>query len=464
MKFFQGNFLGNSNKIKNIYIQGEYTYGNGLFGRCKNSTIKDLTVSGIVTGDGSNSCGGISATMSKSNIYNCTSLVNISSINIARVGGIAGNGLSSNFYNCEFKGTIDSKKASNVGGIVGDGSWATIKGCINKGNLRLVNDEEKTEGRFQAITELSGIVGNGRYTNIESCINYGNLSSTNVLYVGGIIGEFYDDKYGDSKIISCCNEGQINCNGNILYVGGVAANLTYDILDKCFNNGSIRVDNTEANDLLCIGGILGCSNTETIVCNSYNTAEITAQINGILAIGGIVGNQNKGAVICCYNKGEIKGTSQNTIYIGGAIGNISTGKSIGLYNTGRITVLDGNTGTVRLGGIIGICKDLPTANNTYNFGKIVVPTNSSNIGGTIGGRTNTTVTDFYYENGVYSGTLYDAGFAQGADKIDKTAMVSRINIAANAFNTENAETLGVSAGTWIIDETKNDGYPILDWQ
>ena len=107
---------------------------------------------------------------------------------------------------------------------------------------------------------------------------------------------------------------------------------------------------------------------------------------------------------------------------------------------------------------------MQSLSNAYNFGRIVVPAHSANIGGTVGTNTNSTITDFYYENGVYSGSLYDSSIATGVDTIDKAAMVTRMNTAVGTFNTENAETLGVSASMWRIDANKNDGYPILGWQ
>ena len=351
---------------------------------------------------------------------------------------------------------------------------STIKKCDNRANISITKNPQTTNNLTRySIETIAGICADislsGDYQcKIEECNNFGQISSDSMLVTGGIVGCFSNAGEKYLTIKDCNNYGKILGNGSIAMAGGIIAHGHKTNIENCGNYGQINVNNNAYNDPLYLGGIAGYSNGNLNVYNSFNNGEIIAKSKGDLSVGGIYGREHTGYAACIYNRGDIKGSSKNSsIKLSGVIGFAISAYNTCLYNTGTLTVMDDNTGSINVGGVIANCYNMQDANNAYNFGRIVVPSHSNSIGGTFGTRTNsnnTSITDFYYENGVYSGSLYDSSVATGVDTIDKTAMESRMNTAVAAFNTNYAETAGVTAKTWSIDTNKNNGYPILNEQ
>lgn len=230
---FGGNFNGNGNEIKNIYIN---CIGNaGLFAE---------TVASCV-------------------------IINL---------GITG----------------DIKGTQNVGGIIGyipkEGRNIVIKKCYNKSNIYNSNNRTGV-----VLYGTGGIIGySDADTLIEDCYNLSNVESisTNSKYgyvgVGGILGKTH---YGNVIINNCYNEGTII--GNDCKVGGitgVSGNIynSYNIgkiikgsgiigfggsIYNCYNLGSTD-----------LSGINGGNYASTIkVYNVYTTGNIT---NKPITLGG----------------------------------------------------------------------------------------------------------------------------------------------------------------------------------
>ena len=70
---FKGNFNGNGNKIKNIYILNNKNIG--FFGYISNATIKNVTIQGDIKSDGS--VAGIAFSAVSSYIYNCCNQIDV---------------------------------------------------------------------------------------------------------------------------------------------------------------------------------------------------------------------------------------------------------------------------------------------------------------------------------------------------------------------------------------------------
>lgn len=142
---FSGNFDGNGNSIRNIYINIESDAGLfGIFSTADAGIIKDLTITGDIISNGSNA-GSICATVipgsgsgKTGRITNCKNYTNVISGNNTdgKVGGIIGNAYTNttilNSYNeQEIVGT------SYVGGIVGYCQTnPKICNCYNLGNVK----------------------------------------------------------------------------------------------------------------------------------------------------------------------------------------------------------------------------------------------------------------------------------------------------------------------------------------
>ena len=179
---FSAVFDGNGHKISGLYINEPTGNYRALFGYVKNGVIKNLTVSGEVSG--SNFTGGIVGWLySGSTIENCISNVSVTGAmgtyhTLEKAGGIVGYNCG-NVIGCQNKGYVktadyeDSKSA--VGGIAGlNGIDGVIKNCINSGQI-------------YGYANAGGIVGDTFNSDtVISCINVGLISSKSSS--GGIIG------------------------------------------------------------------------------------------------------------------------------------------------------------------------------------------------------------------------------------------------------------------------------------
>ena len=129
-KPFCGTFEGNGNTVEINYFGG----GNdvGVFSHTNGATIRNLTVSGIVSGG--MSVAGIVGNAYNTAFLNCTNNATVYGSNIY-IGGVAGwTGGGSKFLNCINNGEIKGKNC--VGGIIGyEGSAVTVENCIATGKV-----------------------------------------------------------------------------------------------------------------------------------------------------------------------------------------------------------------------------------------------------------------------------------------------------------------------------------------
>lgn len=204
---FKGTFDGCGHKITNLSVQWNGIYA-GLFGCIYGANIKNLSVSGNVSGTG-------------------------------KIGGIVGYALNGSIDNC----TSDVKvigSGSEVGGIVGEMSESTVRNCGNTGAVT-------------GLYSVGGIVGDAvsSRNSIENCYNTGNITSTGSMKVktnyysqiGGIVGDAYQ-----CKLSYCFNAGIITVAGNHSCVGPVVgyivSNNTSDgntvfYLSGCKDNNTV---------------------------------------------------------------------------------------------------------------------------------------------------------------------------------------------------------------------------------
>lgn len=138
---FNGNFYGDNNEIKNIYINNEY-FGVGLFGVIDGAKISNIGVDGKI-GYSSYAKGGIVGKASNSIIINCYNKADI----------------------------IQQEGRPSAGGVVGEANYSKIENCYNI-------------GKIYGTGTKSGIVCDSYYSTISNCYNIGNISGSNA---GGIM-------------------------------------------------------------------------------------------------------------------------------------------------------------------------------------------------------------------------------------------------------------------------------------
>ena len=141
---------------------------------------------------------------------------------------------------------------------------------------------------------------------IADCINYGKIEGLN--FSGGIIGMAYEN----TKIINCCNTGEIlnkDKNGGYEGAGGIVGTTMFKInIINTYNLGNIKAEKNA-------GGILGYSYwAEKNIENCYNMGRISGS-----TVGGIIGGLNLSNDLLI---------TQNCYYL-----NTNISKGIGGWNT-----------------------------------------------------------------------------------------------------------------------------------
>jgi hypothetical protein len=313
---FKGTFDGCGHKITNMTIEQTVSECisqlRGLFGNINGSTVKNITVSGAITGATSNICGGVVASATGAcQITNCTSYVDITSEGIttggivgsltgpsesssdgtADAGNTSGGAESALITGCKVDATISSDGASNsgVGGIAGNASNTTVTNCHVKGSV---------QSNAGSNNNVGGIVGKGSAVKITGCVNAAGISSTvDTSYLGGIVGYVNaTSKDKISYVSSCLNQGTIS--GCAFYAAGIAGNIEGGCtIENCASVANISSSNTKAY-AACMAGRVN---------NSAKTTDTTLAL--------VINN--------CYAAGSLDATS--TAYL------------VGLYQSGVIT-------------------------------------------------------------------------------------------------------------------------------
>ncbi len=269
--YFTGQFDGDNHTISGLYINAASST-QGLFGRINGATIKNVSVSGSVSGT-------------------------------QYIGGIVGYAISSaTIYNCNNAATIEGT-AGYIGGIVGYTSHASSKDdptdptmiqyCHNSG---LVKGGKSCVG---------GIAGYASATTIQYCYNTATIYQSSDGSAGGIAGRISQSDVATTMIDNCYNTAKVDSDGGT-NVGGITGNNYLATVSNCYNRGSVEGSNTY------VGGISGKGATEQ---TCYNTGSVT----GISAVytGGVAGGGSS-ATYCYYDSDVVSGVS-------GTVGNTNNG-------------------------------------------------------------------------------------------------------------------------------------------
>lgn len=172
--FYSGVFDGCGFEISGLNLDRAEENYQGLFSYIKNATIKNLTLSGQVSGKGW--IGGI----------------------VGQATGIAPMTNGSTIENCVNKATV--RGTVNTGGIVGNAMWGSVvRGCTN-------------EGLISGTQSVGGICGQTANTTVvQDCINCGTIQGSD--RVGGIVGTNNGSEAGLS-VDRCVNRGTISADKN----------------------------------------------------------------------------------------------------------------------------------------------------------------------------------------------------------------------------------------------------------
>ena len=257
-----------------------------LFNKVNGATIKNLTVTGTVTGYAA--------------VASCVTSEN----------------LVSKFENITNKATVTNETAT-----ITDGGFGVTSGVVSAGGIVCLVYNTKAEfigcvneGDITANRLPAGIVSyvyTGEVT-VENCKNSGTITGTGD-NAAGIVAFIYS---GSTVEVSDSENSGAVCGNR--YIGGIVGGLNTSTADSdvsitaCSNSGAITATTTRA------GGIVGYlknmdSGYDVSYC--YNTASVTAS-GGKQECGGIVGclADTLSKVTGCYNSGTVTGTQAAQIY------------------------------------------------------------------------------------------------------------------------------------------------------
>lgn len=254
---FLGTFEGNHHHITGLSITQDGS-NKGLFRYLDESaTVRNLTVNGTITPDGSQTyVGGIVGT-NYGKIENCIFTGTISGIDY--VGGIAGNNAVTGIIDsCQVYGSI--KGTHFLGGIAGENK-GVIRDSHNAAKINTTADENNislteitlsqmlSSESVMTTTDIGGISGNNSGV-IKNCENHGSIGYQHMGYnIGGIAGR------QSGYMTNCTNYGTVLGRKD---VGGIvgqmepALSLTYEadtfqILNRQLNSLSVLTENAAKN-------------------------------------------------------------------------------------------------------------------------------------------------------------------------------------------------------------------------
>ena len=286
---FSGTFNGNGNDIQ-LKIDNGTSSNTALFSTTTSSAvIKNLNVSGSVTG-GANTAGFVGTNFGT--IDNCTNNATIKTKKVSAAAGAGSGGIAgvtrygSKITNCINEGDVDGNSGTAVATALGVGG---IAGTIYRHYQNEASEEgvtfEKNTNRGKISNSgmgTGGIVGLIRIQGLEinDCKNYGEITSTSNS-VGGIVGVL---NFRNIKIKNCFNYNSIK---GTFYIGGIVGAFGYDnnkfdnnsIIANCTNDAQITAMAEQSNDGYRIGGIAGIVRGKVLFNSCIN------DINGKIMIG-----------------------------------------------------------------------------------------------------------------------------------------------------------------------------------
>ena len=195
---FTGTFDGQNHKITGFKM--ETSVSGGLFGCVTNATIKNFSVSGILTVTGGTGAG-LVGWPSNSSIRNIHSTLEIEvPVNgVHHVGGVVGSARGGNHVDgCTFSGTMRVAVGStdNFAGVVAYLGGDSISNCANYGTITFLDPG----------CAAGGVAGylNNTTTYLRNCLNYGKVvceESSSPKYGGAIIGRIKNN-WSDTRVVN----------------------------------------------------------------------------------------------------------------------------------------------------------------------------------------------------------------------------------------------------------------------
>ncbi len=272
---------------------------------------------------------------------------------------------------------ITTNKAVMAGGFVGENDGRTLKfnGCSTA-----KNEGSKVTAQNGKAVYIAGFCpyswGTVKYneTGSVACVNGATIESTVAAErVGGFAG--WQAGGGSLSFNNVRNEGSIIAKGKVNHVGGLVAHINRPItVVNSSNAGSITVEASNNGTWICIGGLIGYSQTDAIdFVNCQNSGDVSfdkadAAIHEAFGIGGMVGLSNQDLTFTgCVNTGDVSAL-MDTVTLSGVSGYVGWTNAVteiyssindaSIYHKGRARYV---------GGFVGYTDDMVVVSQAVNL-------------------------------------------------------------------------------------------------
>ena len=341
--------------LKDVDIKGtsssQYTYTGALVGLAAQSTIANVSVSGVVQGNNDYIGGVVGRSTQNSKITNAHNSAAVTAL-------VAGN---------------SRRHAAGIVGMNDNGS--IVDQSINDGKITNTNNESYTGG-LVAFNYNNGTIQNG--------MNNGAVTGAPGVtsYVGGLVGSSWGDSLSlGSTVEGSTNNGEVK-GGTDSNIGGLVGGQENSSIISSENNGEVNGEGK------WIGGLVGVNYGNSLIDSSINLGNVIGGKN--VNIGGLVGYHVNSTITNSQNYGTVNDTYGCTTIVDGTV-RMDSGYE--LYNATYLTNVKNKKVqeiNKNIGGIVG--KSVGgSIDNVVNNGYVAGNNTFSNIGGIVGWADNTSI-------------------------------------------------------------------------
>lgn len=340
---------------------------------------------------------------------------------------------------------------NSIGGLVGYLlNTKRIENCVTMGNI-IKGSSNDIGGMIGLMDSESAIISN--------VISYSSVESGND-NAGGIIGNIS----ACSSITNAVNAGSVSGYGNTGGIAGINAEYCNISITNCANFGAITGKN-KLSGSNGIGGIIGwvghkvritsCSNHGRIKSNSSVFYKGIGGITGVLGIdpSHTYSGLNNCYVSMCTNNGTISGVSKSAEHLGGIVGYMEEGDipssandythTMKLYDCLNMGIIESESKSDN-GAILGLESNYTDVYRHINIGSVKY--GDGGIGASNGSF------------GISHGNIYSVKGSSSTE--NKDGWLTGYLTDSNKSSTSTYKNFDFNK-TWIIDISKNQGYPYL---
>jgi hypothetical protein len=271
--------------------------------------------------------------------------------------------------------------------------------------------------------------------------------------IGGLAG------YNEAIIINCNVSGEVAGNNR---VGGLAGHHLSGLMQNSYSTGNIS-----GNEM--VGGLIGFKESDSIIDACY----ASGNINGSKQVGGLVGYLNGGTLSKSFNLATVNASNES---VGGLVGYSSQNSNVTeSFSNGKVTTINRYAGGIigfsmfttiencynlstvagnnRIGGIVGYAVTSTVIKSCYSNG--AVSGGTSNLGGLVGQNISATVTNSFWDTETSKQTT-----SAGGTGLTTSQMQRKLTYTNATWDFKGAGSNDI----WNIGNSRNNGYPYLNWQ